>query len=1153
MTVTPYGWPAVTATAGGSGLHEEREEEREACVHIEVVGRLLLVLKAGSIQVWTRGKARMKLGHFVAQEDDYRKEGSFRRAAWNLKQQSLVVLTEAGFIYVFGFAVNARSDALPDCIPFDASLLGSGGRPPSVDVFVRSQFAPASLYPVSLVVDEKTILLGCSNGELVSYNWDGYQKGKLSLLPPVSDPKEGDPLSNPQCVVSLQYCSLRCIILLTLQNGMCALYSLSGEGLRVKAGSSTFCWVTAPRSEMITCAALSPMSHTLAVGTQCGNAHLYSIHGDLSYVKLRTLSLSEWGYTGRTSGAVHRIRWTPDSKALAIVWEKAGLSVWSSFGCRLMYYLEKGSKQQARRASLLEENESVMNEGGTARSSTEIPEREKQVVCWSPEGLQLFTNSKENASNLLTHSFARGIIHSAPAKTSMEQTALLSAPAECLLGEDRVLCIYCSDVTGNTEKPILQHLMLPQSYIASNWPAKDLAMSKDGLDIAVSGERGVVLYNMRQKRWRMFGNVNQESQIRCHSLMWVMDMIMLCVSVCKGRPSYFEDPSQYLQNSVQLQFYPKYHLDSSSLLVSKRLNAVPQAINSQNDCLIILSGDVGKLEAAVLRVNLVGKLDPTSSSKSKASITVVKEVCIVTMRPVPIVVSFISTKLEVTNNNGPTACIVLHMDGQLCHLDLETGSEKGILDRVEHFWADNQELAKEESTSSAEGPGLLSSGLLWTYGARGINILHMERVLKLVGENKLARLEVQETDPELEFDKEVYPLGLFPNINSIIGISQHSSNIPHDSSHGFHPLPKSHPVLSPMVRYLLSHGAKVEARELAKRSTSHPHFSHSLEWLVFTVLEKEYSMSTREREIRELNSKSCYTLTGVVDLIKDFSNFVDVIVRVARKIDPIHWKLLFSQTGEPSFLFEKALRCRSYGTAAGFLVIVETLEGPDLGQECALNLLQETLQEGEYDLTGELVRFLVRSARDMLSNAQESTQQTSSWYGQWFGSFSPITAPSERERLLKLAVHKFLSTHAAALIASRRMQDLAAFIHKSGFDIVPLLREERQGVAKLTSFKNAVKEIKSAFTIENTNRLISLADSELLLEAFREAGLTEWVIVLATILNRSPLLLNMFRDDRALWSVYIKNLQEDSNYTALLEELEAGMNAHTVSGRFSSN
>ena len=144
------------------------------------------------------------------------------------------------------------------------------------------------------------------------------------------------------------------------------------------------------------------------------------------------------------------------------------------------------------------------------------------------------------------------------------------------------------------------------------------------------------------------------------------------------------------------------------------------------------------------------------------------------------------------------------------------------------------------------------------------------------------------------------------------------------------------------------------------------------------------------------------------------------------------------------------LQSRAYATAAGFLVIVETLEGPDSGQECALNLLQETLQEGEYDLTGELVRFLVRSARDMRANAEDQGGEAGggSWFGMIFGSLTPLSSASQREGLLSKAVHKFLSAHAAALIASRRLQGLATFVHKSGFDVVPLLREEKHGVCR---------------------------------------------------------------------------------------------------------
>ena len=84
-----------------------------------------------------------------------------------------------------------------------------------------------------------------------------------------------------------------------------------------------------------------------------------------------------------------------------------------------------------------------------------------------------------------------------------------------------------------------------------------------------------------------------------------------------------------------------------------------------------------------------------------------------------------------------------------------------------------------------------------------------------------------------------------------------------------------------------------------------------------------------------------------------------------------------------------------------------------------------------------------------------------------------------------------------------------------------------------------MREIEEAFAQEGAKQLISLADSELLLEAFRAAGLTEWVIVLATVLRRSPLLLNLFRDDRALWSVFLNSLAEESIHSPL-RELERG-------------
>ena len=49
---------------------------------------------------------------------------------------------------------------------------------------------------------------------------------------------------------------------------------------------------------------------------------------------------------------------------------------------------------------------------------------------------------------------------------------------------------------------------------------------------------------------------------------------------------------------------------------------------------------------------------------------------------------------------------------------------------------------------------------------------------------------------------------------------------------------------------------------------------------------------------------------------------------------------------------------------------------------------------------------------------------------------TPLSSASQREGLLSKAVHKFLLPMPPRH-RSRRLQDLATFVHKSGFDVVP--------------------------------------------------------------------------------------------------------------------
>lgn len=66
------------------------------------------------------------------------------------------------------------------------------------------------------------------------------------------------------------------------------------------------------------------------------------------------------------------------------------------------------------------------------------------------------------------------------------------------------------------------------SYISQNWPVQYVAASKDGMYLAVAGLHGLILYDIRLRRWRVFGDVTQEQKIQCKGLLWLGKIVVVC-------------------------------------------------------------------------------------------------------------------------------------------------------------------------------------------------------------------------------------------------------------------------------------------------------------------------------------------------------------------------------------------------------------------------------------------------------------------------------------------------------------------------------------------------------------------------------------------------------------------------------------------------
>lgn len=177
---------------------------------------------------------------------------------------------------------------------------------------------------------------------------------------------------------------------------------------------------------------------------------------------------------------------------------------------------------------------------------------------------------------------------------------------------------------------------------------------------------------------------------------------------------------------------------------------------------------------------------------------------------------------------------------------------------------------------------------------------------------------------------------------------------------------RAQPLLPCLLRHLVRRGALEEAARLAWMGRHAEHFTHSLEWLLFTAL----SGASASRGVVPAKSPGhgldpAEVLTAAADLVLSFPVASEVVVAVARKIDEKEWVRLFSAVGSPLTMFERCLSTHRLRTAAGYLIVIEKLQGASAWRVATLRLLEHASLQGNDDdmnLARELSHFLDRTA-----------------------------------------------------------------------------------------------------------------------------------------------------------------------------------------------
>lgn len=141
---------------------------------------------------------------------------------------------------------------------------------------------------------------------------------------------------------------------------------------------------------------------------------------------------------------------------------------------------------------------------------------------------------------------------------------VLIGPSEILIYEGR---LWSPESSSSSRIPLP-----PPVYMSQNWPLRSAILNASGEWLLAAGKWGVALYGSRQRRWRLFGNVQHERALYTEGLPvgWISHSVFFaCFRIVGGGGGNKLTPasrSDALKSSVYEQSIQRKALHSPSLV-----------------------------------------------------------------------------------------------------------------------------------------------------------------------------------------------------------------------------------------------------------------------------------------------------------------------------------------------------------------------------------------------------------------------------------------------------------------------------------------------------------------------------------------------------------------------------------------------------------
>ncbi|XP_034939930.1 guanine nucleotide exchange factor subunit Rich [Chelonus insularis] len=1106
----PIGWPRV--------LNPTEPEEINAivCNRDKI---LFALLTKDTLEIWYC-KPCVPIVFNRRTKDSLRKYGDNILVQWKPDSTMLTIATSDSYLLFYRIMESGNDnrglyelkDSPVTSLKRDsAELFIKEVIPSLVITFVMPVWIDGGISSLVCIRDE--LMVATRTRHIMRQRWEGTVNRDYSLdlqrIPFSIDQQISTvavPITeNNVYVTDIEYSPLVGGFAVVLSNGKAAF--LTAQSLKFDPNQVQGIW--ARYLDDATCAAVNHKYRLIAFGRENAEGVVYYVDESTGGLEVsHTLSLSSKDYPGKP-GRVKCLRWTPDSCAIALAWDTGGLAIWSTFGALLLCTLKW---DYGLHVDLTRDNPLHI-----------------LTMEWSAEGYQLWMlrespnlplHNEENGNELSKNE--RSLIQLDFVKSPLTVNPCMGHHGHLYLqGEDRLylnLGGITADVPGyhltneipndNTISQTIagskQWLVvpIPSSYSGSNWPIRYTAIDNEGQSIAVAGRTGLAHYSLLTRKWKLFGNETQERDfIVTGGLLWHRGFVIAS--------SY-----SILEDKDEIRIYPKDTRLDNNYVRTVRMPSQVLLLNTMKERLLTFCANA---QVSIFDMKLEGIEGSGSLELTRTQIVDISGLCV---HPACVVSATLTTiRAETAGSHPHPESLLLNVSGRLLMVQREhctdnpdllftCGAPNVLASCVENVWVPWR--------SRRDKPHLTEA--LWLFcGAHGMRVWlplfprnHQESAHTFMSKRIM-----------LPFHLKIYPLAILFEDAIILGAENDTILYTSDANSPFS-LPfsllelTSQVYLHQILRQLIHRNLGYHAWEIARSCVSLPYFSHSLELLLHEVLEEE---ATSKEPLPDAQ------LPSVVEFIREFPGvWARAVVQCARKTEIALWPYLFSVAGSPKKLLQDCLKRQQLDTAASYLIILQNLEPSAVSRQHATLLLDAALEQGRWELSRDLVRFL----RAIDPNDVESPRTSWGGTGKLAGppstpsvspeedlslvlgtmqvsrsrSYSTTVTPkvqhdntvkdppssmlektrnavmrrkksvpsvkTERSDNKEASAEEFfidviLQRHARRLLTARRLADLGHFAAKLDFHLVTWLGRERERAARIDDFAVALKAVHEDF------------------------------------------------------------------------------------------